>query len=60
MDKILTIPEVAEYLQMSKSKVYDLAKRGIIPTIQIGRNVRVTESDLEKWLEEQRRPTRLF
>lgn len=56
MDKIYTIPEVAEYLKLSKSKVYDLAKRERITFIKIGRNVRIRESDLDDWLEKQTRP----
>lgn len=53
-DNILTIPEVAEYLKISKSKVYTLAQRNLIPNIKLGRNIRVKESDLIKWLEDQR------
>jgi excisionase family DNA binding protein len=53
MEGIMTIPEVAEYLKLSKSKVYDLAKRGQLPTIKIGKNVRVRESDLIQWIEKQ-------
>jgi len=59
METIYTIPEVAEYLKMSKSKVYDLVKRQKIPYIRIGRNVRIRQSDLDKWLEEQTRPRSL-
>ena len=51
METIYTIPEVAEYLKMSKSKVYYLIQRREIPYIKIGRNVRIKESDLLKWLE---------
>jgi len=56
METIYTIPEVAEYLKMSKSKVYALVKREEIPFIRIGRNVRIRESDLNEWLEERTRP----
>jgi excisionase family DNA binding protein len=45
---------------VSKSKLYNLVKKGEIPFIRIGRNVRITESDLEKWLETQRRPEKPF
>ena len=58
MERVLTIPEVAEHLQRSKTSVYSLVKKGVIPSIQIDRNVRIFESDCEKWLEEQRRPSR--
>jgi excisionase family DNA binding protein len=52
-DKILTIPQVAEYLQISKAKIYMMVKRGQIPCIRIFRNVRIRESELMKWLEKQ-------
>ena len=55
MEKIYTVPEVAEYLKMSKSKVYDLVKKKKIPFIKIGRNVRIRQSDLLKWLEKMTR-----
>ena len=48
METIYTIPEVADYLKMSKSKVYDLVKQEKIPFIKIGRNVRIRESDLDE------------
>jgi excisionase family DNA binding protein len=53
MDRIMTIPQVAEYLQISKSKLYWLVQTRQIPHIKIGRNVRVRESDLQRWPETQ-------
>jgi excisionase family DNA binding protein len=50
-DRILTIPEVATYLKISKSKIYYLVQRKEIPHVRIGRNVRIRESDLVKWLD---------
>jgi excisionase family DNA binding protein len=50
MDTILTVPEVAEYLKISKAKIYYLIQRKEIPHILIGRNVRIRESDLMEWL----------
>jgi excisionase family DNA binding protein len=50
-DTIYTIPEVARYLKLSKSKVYYLVQRGTIPHVRIGKNVRITERDLKNWLE---------
>lgn len=57
METIMTVPQVAEYLQISKSKIYLMIKRGEMPHIRIGKNVRVLESDLKEWLEAQRAPT---
>ena len=59
METIYTIPEVAEYLKMSKSKVYEMVKTEQIPYIRIGRNVRIRESDLITWLDEQTQPEKL-
>ena len=53
MDRILTVPEVAEYLKMSKSKLYLLIQQKKIPHIRIGRNVRIRESDLQEWIEQR-------
>ncbi len=52
-DKVFTIPEVAAYSKISKSKIYYLVSRKQIPHLKVGRNVRIRESDLLKWLELQ-------
>lgn len=57
MDKMMTVPEVAEYLKMSKSKLYLLIQRRQIPHVRIGRNVRIRERDLQDWIEEQAEKT---
>ena len=53
IDPIYTVPEVAAYLKISKAKLYDLIKRKEMPHIRMGRNVRIRESDLNRWLELQ-------
>jgi excisionase family DNA binding protein len=52
-DPILTIPEVARYLKVSKSKVYELVSKKEIPHLKIGRNVRIRQIDLQVWVEKQ-------
>jgi excisionase family DNA binding protein len=52
-NKVLTIPEVAAYLKISKSKIYYLVSQKQIPHLKLGRNVRIRESDLQEWLELQ-------
>lgn len=56
METIMTVPQVAKYLKLPKSKVYLMVQRGKIPHIRIGKNVRVMESDLKDWLLERREP----
>ena len=48
-----TIPEVAQYLKLSKSKVYHLVQTGQLPHIRIGKNVRVKDSELHMWIDQQ-------
>ena len=50
-ETIYTIPEVAKYLKLSRSKVYYLVQRGTIPHVRIGKNVRIRERDLKDWLD---------
>ncbi len=52
-DPILTVRQVAEYLQISKSKIYYLIQRRSIPFIRLNRNVRIRQSDLIAWLNER-------
>lgn len=52
-DPILTIPEVARYLKISKSKIYNLVSKEEIPHLKIGRNVRIRQADLQIWMEKQ-------
>ncbi len=54
IDRILTVPEVAQYLKISKSKIYYLINKREIPHIRLQRNVRVFESDLLEWLEKKK------
>ncbi len=49
-DRLLTIPEVAIELQVSKAHVYELCRRGEIPSVKVGKHVRVLRLALRKWL----------
>lgn len=53
MPKLLSAKKVAEMLDMSQTTVYDLAKRGEIPSIRIGRHIRFCEERLYRWLAER-------
>jgi excisionase family DNA binding protein len=53
-DKLLKAGEVAELLQLSHSKAYNLMQRGEIPTVRMGRTVRVRRSDLEEFIEKNK------
>jgi excisionase family DNA binding protein len=53
MDKLLLKPaEVSELTGMGKSKTYELIAAGILPSVRIGRLVRVPADKLRRWVEE--------
>lgn len=52
----LKVPEVAEMLQIARSRAYELVGSGEIPSVRIGRSVRVSRKELDRWLEEHRQP----
>jgi putative molybdopterin biosynthesis protein len=53
-DQVYTVQEVADYLKVSKSKMYALVQAGEIPCVRTGRNVRILDSDLQNWLQANR------
>lgn len=53
MEKLMTIKEVAEYLQLEEHTVYKMARKGEIPAFKLGKNWRVRKDLLDKWIEEQ-------
>lgn len=46
----LTIPEVADRLGISRNAAYEAARRGEIPTIRLGKLLRVPRAQLERLL----------
>ncbi len=53
-EKLLTADEVAEVLGISRSKAYKMMRLQEIPTITIGKNVRVSKDDLESYISQSR------
>ncbi len=53
--QLLRMGRVAERLDISLRTAYTLAKRGTLPTVRVGRTIRVPVSDLEAWLSASRR-----
>ena len=51
MDRLLLRPdEAAEVLGVGRSKLYELLAAGDLPSVRIGRAVRVPVSALERWV----------
>jgi excisionase family DNA binding protein len=50
MSSVLTVDDVAEKLQMSKSAIYKMAENGKIPSIKIGTCRRFMEEQITAFL----------
>jgi excisionase family DNA binding protein len=51
----LTVPEVAEELNIPRSRAYELIQRGELPAVRVGeRSIRVNRRELERFLLETR------
>lgn len=56
-EPLLNIHQVADYLQLNLSTVYQWAQQGRLPAIKLGGRWRFRRSDLDRWLDAQtRRP----
>ena len=49
-EKLLTAPEIAIVLNISKAKAYQLIQRGEIPAVQFDRTTRVRRQDLDEFI----------
>jgi excisionase family DNA binding protein len=50
---LMSIPEVARTLRLSRAKVYQLIAVEGLPVVRFGRAVRVCRSSLEQWVRER-------
>jgi excisionase family DNA binding protein len=58
--ELLSIAQVCQRLNMGKSWVYRRIHEGEIPSVRLGRAIKIRRADLEKYLEEHRyRPSEI-
>ena len=50
---LLTVSEVANAMRVSNMTVYRLIKSGELPAVRVGKNYRLRETDLERFLDER-------
>lgn len=55
---MLRVKQVAERLNLSESKVYEMVERGDLPHHRFGGAIRVSESQIAEYLEETKRERR--
>jgi excisionase family DNA binding protein len=52
-DRLLTVAEVAGTMRVSNMTVYRLIKAGELPALRVGKNYRVRESDVDRYLSQR-------
>ncbi len=53
-DRLVTVPQAAERLALSRSKVYLMMDRGDLPYVVIGRSRRIAMADLADFIARHR------
>ena len=53
LNDLLTVDQVAEYLQVPKSWIYERTRTREIPVRKIGRLVRIPRNELLVWIERE-------
>lgn len=56
--ELLTAREVQQILGLGLSKVYDMMARGELPTLRVGRLIRVPRQALDEWMDARTVPAR--
>ncbi len=56
--EIMTVNDVADYLKISVITTYRLVQEGKIPAFKVGRSWRIKRSDLNEFIEIQKRGER--
>ncbi|MGD9853263.1 MAG: helix-turn-helix domain-containing protein [Nitrospirales bacterium] len=54
MNKVLSVPQVAQHLNLSLWTVYRWARSGWLPSFRLGKRRMFIEKDLQKFLREER------
>ena len=56
-DDVMTIDELAAYLKLSKSSLYQFARAGKVPGVKIGEQWRFQKSAIDEWMRTRTRPS---
>ena len=56
-DRLMTLQDVAEYLQVKERTIYQWAQKGDIPAFKLGNVWRFKRQDIDLWIDERKRDT---
>ena len=55
---VMTVEQLAAYLQIAKSTLYKLAQEGKVPGQKVGKHWRFRKDTIDRWLDEQEQQAR--
>ncbi len=53
MQKLLTVEEIADYLRVKPSTIYQWTHQRFIPHVKLGNRVRFRLSQVDRWIEKR-------
>jgi excisionase family DNA binding protein len=56
--QLLSLPQLCQELEMGKSWIYRRLRSGEIPSVRLGRSIKVRRDELEEYLQKHRYPAR--
>ena len=56
-EKLMTIQDIAKYLQIKERTIYSWVQNSKIPGFKIGNTWRFKREDIDLWIEERKRET---
>jgi excisionase family DNA binding protein len=54
VDPLIRVSKVATICDCSKTTVYAMLRDGTLPSLRIGKSLRVPSADLQRWIEDQK------
>ncbi len=59
-DRLMTLQDVALYLQIKERTIYGWAQSGKIPAFKLGNTWRFEREDIDRWIEDRKKETQKF
>ena len=53
MQKLLTVEEIADYLHVKPSTIYQWTHQGFIPHVKLGNRIRFRLRQVDRWIEKR-------
>lgn len=49
--KLMSVREVSDLLKVKPHRIYEMVREGLLPGVRLGRQVRISEDALRRWIQ---------